>query len=312
MLEACTDIKLGEHWLVLVDNEGRSIWIGQIVMDIMTSMGIDVVLSIINPPELEEAGEPPGAIAVAMKKVDAVLRIAEKNPHVHTDARKEATAAGVRYYVMKDIPLDDLRQGISSIDIQLIKERTENLAQRLSRTTVAHVTSTGGTNIRFNLTNRAGIALHPMSHIVATLPDYAEAAIAPLEGTAEGVIVADLAIIQWEYLFSEPLRCTVKGGKVVDIDGNLQDAERLRKIIATNENASNVAELGIGTSHILPRAMRGNRRDCARIGTAHIAIGKNDDIGGKISSLVHLDFLMSNAMVELDGRCVLREGKLML
>lgn len=58
--------------------------------------------------------------------------------------------------------------------------------------------------------------------------------------------------------------------------------------------------------------MRGNRRDCARIGTAHIAVGKNDDIGGKISSPIHLDCLMSNAVVELDGQCVLRDGKLIL
>ena len=312
MLEACAEIKPGERWLVIADNEGRSIWLGQLAMDIITQMGVETVLSIVNPPELETSGEPPRAIAEAMKNVNAILRIAEKNPYVHTNARKEATAVGVRYYVLKDIPLDDLKRGASPADISLIKERTENLAGRLAQTRVAKITTPRGTNISMNIANRTSLALNPLSHIVSSLPDYAEAAIAPVEGTAEGVIVADLAIIQWEYIFSEPLRYSVKAGKVTEVYGNTQDAEKFRKVISANENNSNIAELGIGTSHILPRVMRGNRRDCARIGTAHIAVGKNDDIGGKISSPIHLDCLMSNAVVELDGQCVLRDGKLIL
>jgi 2,5-dihydroxypyridine 5,6-dioxygenase len=312
MLEACTEIKSGEHWLVIADNEGRSVWLGQIALEIMTSMGVEAVLSIINPPELEISEEPPKALAAAMKNVDAVLRIAEKNPHVHTDARKEATAAGARYYVMKDLSLDDLRQSVSVADIRMIKERTENLANRLGKSKTARVTSAAGTDIQVKFTARTGLALNPMSHLVSTLPDYAEAAIAPVEGTAEGIIVADLAIIQWEYLFQTPLRLVVKAGKVVDIAGGAQDVEKLRKTLSTDANAANIAELGIGTSHILPRVIRGTRRDCARIGTVHIGLGKNDDIGGKNVSSVHLDCLMSNAVLELDGRKVLKEGRLVL
>lgn len=252
MLEACAEIKPGERWLVIADNEGRSIWLGQLAMDIITQMGVETVLSIVNPPELETSGEPPRAIAEAMKNVNAILRIAEKNPYVHTNARKEATAVGVRYYVLKDIPLDDLKRGASPADISLIKERTENLAGRLAQTRVAKITTPRGTNISMNIANRTSLALNPLSHIVSSLPDYAEAAIAPVEGTAEGVIVADLAIIQWEYIFSEPLRYSVKAGKVTEVYGNTQDAEKFRKVISANENNSNIAELGIGTSHILP------------------------------------------------------------
>lgn len=46
MLEACTEIKPGEHWLVIADNEGRSVWLGQIALEIMTSMGVEAVLNI--------------------------------------------------------------------------------------------------------------------------------------------------------------------------------------------------------------------------------------------------------------------------
>jgi 2,5-dihydroxypyridine 5,6-dioxygenase len=312
MLVVWTEIRPGEHWLVIADNEGRSMWLGQIAMEIMTSMGVVAILSVINPPELEISEEPPKALAAAMKNVDDIISIAEKNPHVHTNARKEATAAEARYYVMKGLSLDDLRQSVSVPDVRRIKERTENLASRLAQSKIARVTSSAGTDIQIKLTGRTGLALNPMSHLVSTLPDYAEAAIAPVEGFAEGIIIADLAIIQWEYLFQTPLRLVVKAGKVVDVSGGAQDVERLRKTLATDTNAANIAELGIGTSHILPRVIRGTRRDCARIGTVHIGLGKNDDIGGKNVSSVHLDCLMSNAVVELDGQSVLKDGNLVL
>ena len=162
-----------------------------------------------------------------------------------------------------------------------------------------------------SLTGREGLAIHPMSDL-GSLPYYAEAAIAPVEGTAEGVIVADLEVVGWEYLLREPLHYIVKGGKVVNVSGCAEEADRLREIITTDEGANNIAELGIGTSHIIPWAMQGTRRDAARIGTAHIGIGRNNDIGGTTWSHIHLDSLMGQATVELDGQHVLRDGTLLI
>ncbi|MFC2059603.1 aminopeptidase [Chloroflexota bacterium] len=312
IFEACMAVKPGEQWLVLADDDGRSMWIGQLVMNVISSMGSEAVLVIITPREIAEQ-EPPASVAAAMRSVDAVVRVSEKKALVHSDARKEATAAGVRYYsIMGGIPIEDLKQGVSAADIQLIKEKTESLAQRLTQASVARVTSQLGTNITLGLTGREGIALHPMSHVAAGLPYYAEAAIAPVEGTAEGIIVADLAVVQWGYRLREPLRITVKAGKVVDISSCAQEADRLRKIIAMDENASNIAELGIGTSHIIPWEIHGTRRDAARIGTAHIGIGRNNDIGGKTWSRIHVDSLIDKAIVDLDDYCVLREGSLLI
>jgi len=111
-------------------------------------------------------------------------------------------------------------------------------------------------------------------------------------------------------VFKQPIRCVVKSGKVVEIDGG-EDAERLRKIAATDENASNIAELGIGTSHTIPRIFRATRRDGAIAGTLHIAIGRNNDIGGTTWSQVHHDGLMDRPTVKLDGEVVLRDGVLL-
>jgi leucyl aminopeptidase (aminopeptidase T) len=163
-----------------------------------------------------------------------------------------------------------------------------------------------------NLADREGVTISPLGPGFFTLPYYAEAAVAPVEGTAEGIIVADLTMRGWGYLLRDPLRYAVKAGKVVEVFGSTEDADRLRKICGADEHAANIAELGIGTSHIIPKALLGTNRDFGRMGTAHIGIGRNNDIGGKTWSRIHLDGLMSHATIELDNHCVLRGGSFLI
>lgn len=311
IIETCMEIKPGECVLIVADSECEPMWIGQIAMEVVNSMGAEAVLAVMAPREI--AGhEPPAPIATAWKSVNAVLQISNRQGLAHTNARKEATAAGIRYYSMIQVPVDELKQGASAPDIRAIKERTETLARMLTLANRVRVTNPPGTNIAMELSGREGLALHPMSHAVASIPAYGEAAIAPVEGSAQGIIVVDLAPVGWGYLLREPLRLIVQAGKVVNVSGHNEDVDRLRKVAAADENASNIAELGIGTSHIMPVAMHGSRRDAARLGTVHIAIGRNNDIGGKTWSRIHLDFLMSQPTIELDGQLVVREGKFLI
>jgi len=311
ILKACVTFEPQEPVLVIVDNEGGPKWIGELFMNAITSMGAEVVLTAITPSEFD-GQEPPASVAAAMKCANAIFRVSDRNSMVHTTARKEATAAGARYFTVFQVPVDALKKGVSRADMSVITKRTESLARRLTKANFARVTTALGTDITLGLRGRQGLALSPMSPVVSGLPFYAEAAIAPVEGTAEGVIVADLAVVGWGYLLREPLRYTVEAGKVVSISGRIEDAKKLRKITAVEENASNIAELGIGTSHIVPLPIHGIRNDAARVGTAHIAMGRNDDIGGTTWSNIHLDSLMDRATVELDGDCVLRDGKLLI
>jgi leucyl aminopeptidase (aminopeptidase T) len=160
-----------------------------------------------------------------------------------------------------------------------------------------------------SLEGRQGLALQPLWHVLGGLPDYAEAAIAPVEGTAEGRMVIDIGVIGWAYLLREPIRCVVRSGMVVEMNDG-EDADRLRRIATTDENASNIAELGIGTSHTIPKIYRATRRDGGIAGTIHIAIGRNNDMGGRTWSRIHADGLMNRPTVELDGEIVVNSGVL--
>jgi len=309
-VETCAKVKAGEKVLVVVDDEAFPVASGHFINGCGQHQWADSVLSIIKT-RTGAACEPPHAVAVAMKNVDVVIYITNRHGMAHTDARKDATAAGVRTYQMIAVPEDYLlKDNVTSADIEQIKNCTEKLAQRLTAASRVRVTTPAGTDITMSLEDRQGLAIHPLWEVVGGLPDYAEAAIAPVEGTAEGKLVIDIGVLGWEYVFKEPLKCTVKSGKVVDVKGGKEDAEKYRKIIATDENASNIAELGIGTSHTIPRIYRATRRDGAMAGNVHIAVGRNNDIGGQTWSGVHHDGLINSPTVELDGDVVVRDGEL--
>ncbi len=309
IVEACMPIHPGERVLVIAYNEPRSMLVGEMIMSIAQSMEAETVLAVMTPREM--AGhEPPASVAAAMKNVDAIIQVCEKASVAHTTARKEAAAMGVKFALMLDVPLDDLKKGVSTPDIQRIKDRTERLANILTKGKMARITTPFGTDLTLSLDGRESIPINPLGPGLYTIPYYAEAAISPIEGTAEGWIAADLAMRGWGHLLREPLRCRVKAGKVVEISGSTPDVERLRKIAATDENAALIAELGIGTSHIIPGEMKGTTQDFARLGTVHIAIGRNNDIGGKTLSRIHQDGLMSMPTLEVDNVCVLKDGVL--
>jgi len=315
IFEASTAVNKGNKILVIADDDGNSTWLGQAIVNVINSMDAEAVQIVVprrRHGKGEGAGEPPPVVAAAMKSVDVVFRVSGDNNWVHSDARKEAANAGVRYRIIGGVPLEDLERGVSAEDYQQIKQQTEKVATRLSEAKVARVTTQLGTNITMDLTSRGAEAHHPLGDVGGGLPYNAEAAIAPMEGSAEGVIVADLAIVQWQYRLRDPLRLTVKAGKVVDISGGArEDADRLRSMLARDENANNIAELGIGTSHVIPWPMHGTRRDAGRIGTAHIGIGRNSDIGGKTWSRIHQDALMSMVTVQLDSDYLFKEGALL-
>ena len=308
IVETCARVKPGEKVLVIADDKAYPMQMGGLVMDVANSIGAEAILAVMEPRKIS-GQEPPHAIAMAMAAVNAVIHITNGQGMGHTNARKEATDAGVRFYSMIEVPEDYFKREITSADIEHIKERTERLAEKMTKAHYARVKTPAGTDIAMSLEGRQGLALQPLWHVLGGLPDYAEAAIAPVEGTAEGTMVIDIGVIGWAYLLRQPIRCVVRSGMVVQMcDG--EDADRLRKIAATDENASNIAELGIGTSHTIPKIYRATRRDGGIEGTIHIAIGRNNDMGGRTWSRIHADGLMDKPTVELDGEIVLNQGVL--
>jgi Thermophilic metalloprotease (M29) len=126
---------------------------------------------------------------------------------------------------------------------------------------------------------------------------------APLEDSAEGILVADLTVpYTVEGLVDAPVTLRFEHGRVTEIEGG-RAAELLRELVeAADEGGRVIAELGIGLNPTVEP--RGHvMLDEKAAGTAHVAIGNNTgSYGGTNSSTIHVDCILSAPIVDVDGR----------
>ena len=134
---------------------------------------------------------------------------------------------------------------------------------------------------------------------------YREANSSPVEGSANGRIVADASI---PYLgigvLNEPVIAEVKDGFITSIKGGKQ-ADILRKDLESHNdpNCFNVAELGLGLNPKC-RLCGIMLEDEGVVGTAHIGIGTSITLGGTVKAPTHYDLLMWNPRIEVDDKVI--------
>jgi leucyl aminopeptidase (aminopeptidase T) len=310
--EICLRAKVGEHLLVIAENLARPLWMAELVAEAVVSLGAEVT-TIIMIPRVKGQLEPPPEIGAAMKVANTIVCFYGGYADIfHTNATKEALAAGSRMYSFTGLSEDQFVREFSIADLEQVAKCTENVAGLLEKATHVRVTSHWGTDLTMQLGHRPALRIHPLNPVSAILPAYAEAAVSPLEGTGKGVVVIS-QMLGWGYVFEKPLQITVVGGRAQKVNGESEDVARLTQVIATDENASNFpAEFAIGTSHLVQMGLRGMREDAGRVGNVHIALGRNDLIHGTVWSRIHEDGLVTGATVELDGRLVIKDGQLLV
>lgn len=202
---------------------------------------------------------------------------------------------------------------IERVDYPAMAARTDRVAEILAKARRAEVYGRSGTALTMELggwerlpASSTGL-LHERGAF-GNLP-AGEAAIAPLEGTTEGRIVFDRNIANVG-LLSDPVELEVKGGRVRRIEGG-REAERLRSILERAPNGDNIAELGIGTND--RASLNGNILvEEKALGTIHIGLGDNSHLGGTVEAGVHLDGIVLDPTVLIDGRTLLDGGVLRL
>ena len=312
VVKNCMKVKPGQEVFILSDDYVRSIKISEQIAEACELAGAEAVMAIMKR-RTRQGHEPPLSIGAAMLEADVIFHVADNYDIVHTDARMKATEKGILFVnAMSHLSEDYFSKEISLDDMELMKERSERLAEIASRSDEARITSPYGTDLKMSLKGRKGIPIHPLGSTVVTVPDYAETAIAPVEGTTEGMLVADASVQTWNFVLREPIRLTIKKGKVAGITGPEDYVKRFNdELLAVDDNASNCAcELGIATGHTQSKDLQGWSWEYGLAGTAHIGLGRNNDIGGTTFSLLHKDVLITKPTVWLDDLCVLENGEL--
>jgi leucyl aminopeptidase (aminopeptidase T) len=268
----------------------------------------DATLAVISERD-SHAAEPPRAVAAAMAAADVVLAPTIQSLS-HTAARKAASEAGVRIGTLPGVT-EEMLTRLTAGDLGEVRRRGWAVVAALNGGSEARITCRHGSDLRLGLEGRLAIVdAGELSGRGAfgNLP-CGEGFIAPVEGTAEGTLVVD-GSIAGVGLLETPVSLTVRGGHLTDATG--ADGAALMELLSVHgANGTSVAELGIGTNE--EAILTGNILEDEKIlGTAHVAFGASAAIGGTVQVPVHLDCVLLEPTVEVDGQTVVSAGDLLL
>jgi len=303
VVEDCLGIKKAEEVLIIIDEKSRQI--GDVLFDAAKSLGADAIL--VEMIEREVSGsEPPCPVAEAMKNADVVIAPTSKSL-THTKARQEATKCGVRIASMPGIT-EEMMSRTMSVDYAKIEERSLKFRDVFSQGNEARLNTPAGTDLTFSIAGREAMA---DTGILREKGDFGnlpagEACLAPVEGKTSGVAVIDGAMAGVGGI-KTPIRMVIKDGYVTEITGE-DEAKVLSELLKDKgKEAKNIAELGIGTNE--KAVPSGSPLEDEKVmGTVHIAIGDNIIYGGHVKAPVHLDGIMKNPTLVIDGRTVIQDG----
>jgi aminopeptidase len=306
VVRQCMGISPGEDVLVVCNPVTEEI--GALMRIEAQGDGADATLAVISERD-SAAAEPPRAVAAAMASADVVLAATIQSLS-HTEARKVASDAGVRVGSLPGVT-EEMLTRLMTGDLEEIRRRGWAIVTALNRGSQARITCPNGSDLRIGLEGRLGtVDAGELGNKGAfgNLP-CGEGFIAPLEGTTEGTLVVDGSIAEVG-LLETPVSLTVREGHLVAATGS--DGARLMELLTAHGiDGTNVAELGIGTNE--EAILTGNILEDEKIlGTCHVAFGASAAIGGTVQVPVHLDCIVLEPTIEVDGETIVSGGDLLL
>ena len=152
VVRRCLAIQAGENVLVVGDEGTRDL--AEALRAEAAAAGADAVLALMDARQ-ENGSEPPPAIAAAFSATDVYIAPTTKSLS-HTQARKAATEAGIRGATLPGIT-SDLLARVMTVDFDAMRARCHAIAELLSSADGAHITCPAGTDLRLDLSGRAGL-----------------------------------------------------------------------------------------------------------------------------------------------------------
>ncbi len=320
------NVRRGDRVLILTDTaHDTRVW--QAAMTIVADLGAEPVLALFEPRPADYY-DPPSAVCAAMLQSDVNVLLASTGM-LHSPASMKAMAAGIPTICLDGgLRLEDFQQGAVTADYVEIMRIKHFVAKNVFGAGARHVkvTSRLGSDLTYSVEGRIFIPpLRPEgwdpfkayrrteegrkgSPMIACLFPTGEFNVPPVEGSANGKAVIDLTMHHLGRLTS-PIELTVADGRITRIDGGA-DARTLRDYLAEygDENAylfPTEASIGINRK---ARIVGVQREDKNIFGSIHFGLGTNIDVGGTIQSNIHMDGVVLEPTVAVDGQVRIREG----
>jgi len=255
--------------------------------------------------------EPSEEIAELMKKFDVVF-CPTSTSLTHTDARRNASALGVRIATFPGITKAVMIRGLSA-DYQKISALSIQLKEILEKGKHVRVTTKLGTDISFSIEGRTSYASKGLFHAKGesgNLPT-GETFLAPVEGTTNGVFIVDGSMAGLGLVKKANIEIKVVDGYATEITGGKMAKKLADMLDVAGKEARNIAEFGIGTNHAA-KLSGVLLEDEKVLGTIHIALGNNKSMGGSVGVALHLDGVVKKPTVYLDDVVLMKKGKLLI
>lgn len=304
----CMAVKSGEKLLVITDEPLRKI--GYTLWKAARELGAEAVITEIVSRKTH-GEEPPEPIGELMKLMDVILIPTSKSLS-HTDSRREASKKGVRIATLPGINEDTMVRTLNA-DYEEVARKSKKIAEIITNGSQIRIATAKGVDVTLAINGRQGHADTGLNHNpggFSNLP-AGEGYVAPLEGESEGVIVIDGSMAGVGKLEGEEIRIIVREGFATEITGGEAASKLLSIMEPAGKLAFNVAEFGIGTND--KAIITGNvLEDEKAIGTVHIAFGDNKSMGGTVRVASHLDGVIMNPTVYVDGNLIMEEGRFLI
>lgn len=268
-----------------------------------------VVVCIMNDVRGDSETIPP-AVAQAMHEASVLVGLTQTTSasFTHHDVPLDLRADGeLRALGMTKRSFSDLTSPtVLDVDFAALTRFGARVRDQVTAASEIRVTSERGTDLVASIDG-----MPSMSTAVAHTPGditvigWGEVYQGPVVGTAEGTAVIDGPILGYGWPTGE-VEVVIESGEVTALDGDPQIVTALETTLDENENARNLAEIAFG---INPYA---NRRSTSiwkkGRGRTHIGIGNGLIYGQDIDSPIHIDFVMNDASVTLDGAQLIDSG----
>jgi len=261
---------------------------------------------------------PPRGPLEAMKVADLVIDMSTVG-WLYTNVLNDILASGTRVLTVNNPP-EILRR---LLPCKEVRKRTLAGANVLGEGKRIRITSPAGTDLTFDKTGRKAFYQYGAADSPGRWDHWpaGQVACAPIEGSAEGILVLDVGdiVLRLERYIAEPVRFEFENGRVVKITGGL-DAYLIREYMNSwhDEKAFIPAHVGWGTEHralwfelALP-GPGGNMDAESFYGDVLIGFGANYFIGlgGSNVTQAHIDFCLRNCSLWVDDLEVLRDGEI--
>lgn len=307
-VEVCGRVKAGERVLVVTDTM-RDASVAEALMSAALAAGAEPVLTVM-PTRRSSPQEPPDAVRAAMQAADIAFLYTTYSL-THSSARVAAQKAGARIITMPGVTEDGFLRTLS-VNMDDLARLTNVLSERVARARTARVTTSLGTDMRYELE-------HPLSVFdgVVSKPGELDAfppglfLSVPRSGSASGVAVVDGSITQIGRV-ATPVTMSFENGRLVRIEGG-SEATRLSNLLASldDDGAYAFAAWGIGTNPGAALIGEDPSFEGERVyGWTHVSTGSSATLpGGSVHAKIHLDGIISQPTIYLDGELILESGK---